>query len=206
MTVQMDLYQYWDRVLETVLIIDDDPDDVLALKSALKVRRPDAQLVAFATLEDARRFVEKGRPDMIFLDHHLPDGWGGDLALELKDRPALADVPIFVITGEPLVSLDYRVIALSKDDLDSETLSALIADFLRMRREAHRQDVRDLARIHTPEGGRDVAKCLSAAVREIRTARAQVTRSAPLGAIRQLEQAEDKLAAAIHALEQERMA
>lgn len=200
MTVQMDLYQHWDRVLETVLIIDDDPDDLMALRGALKARRPDAQVVAFGTLEDARKFVQHGRPDIIFLDHHLPDGWGGELAMEFRNNPDLVDVPIFVVTGEPLETLDYRVIAMSKDHLDSDTLSALLADFLRLSREAKRKDAAELARVHLLDTSDGVTGCLSAALREMRAIRAQVTRSAPLAAIRKLELAEDRLAAAIHVL------
>lgn len=46
-------------------------------------------------VETARTF----RPDLIFMDRHLRDGDGGEIAAELRADPDLGNVPVVFITG-----------------------------------------------------------------------------------------------------------
>lgn len=58
------------------LIIDDETDICYLLKSILRQKNIDATYVN--TLEEGRQFLQARTPDIIFLDNHLPDGFGMD--------------------------------------------------------------------------------------------------------------------------------
>ena len=195
MSVQVDLYRHWDRQIEVFLIVDDDPLDRGQLRAAITRHRPDVQVVEFDTLAAAKTYLARAHADLIVLDNRLPDGLGSTLAVDLISRPGFETVPIFVVTGDDLVTLDHRLVALSKDDLSADTFSALLADYLRTRREKTRESAASLARRYLPNGRADAAAALSHAIRTLRVARAQCARSSPLATIGNLEAVEDILLA-----------
>jgi diguanylate cyclase (GGDEF)-like protein len=80
-----------------ILVIDDDAD-IHALIVAM-LRPLQATIVGAATgaegLVSARAVV----PDLILLDHELPDGTGIDILHQLRSDPSLAGIPVIVVTG-----------------------------------------------------------------------------------------------------------
>lgn len=84
----------------TVLLIEDDLDDVLFIRNFLKTRRQDVpkfDLVDFNRLRQGVEYLENGGPaDVILLDLSLPDGHG----LKTISQVLLASpqVPIIVLT------------------------------------------------------------------------------------------------------------
>lgn len=81
-------------------IVDDDPSTAelvgqVAENSGWIAHR-------FARLSDVRGSLGRRRPALLILDDDLPDGRGGDLARELRDDPATADVPTVVCTAAPV--------------------------------------------------------------------------------------------------------
>ncbi len=81
-----------------ILIIDDDVSLTLSMKINLEdigdyeVRVENNSLKAVSA---AREF----RPDLILLDIVMPDLDGGDVSAQLKSDPALARVPILMVTA-----------------------------------------------------------------------------------------------------------
>lgn len=61
-----------------VLIIDDEADLCLLLKHYLQ--RKDFEVYISHTLIDGLSSFRSLRPDMVFLDNNLPDGYGWDVA------------------------------------------------------------------------------------------------------------------------------
>ena len=198
MTIQMDTYQHWDRQIETCLLVDDDALDRTAIRRAIERQRPDAQVIEFGTLKDARSYLDRAHADIVLLDNRLPDGFGSELATELQRRPEMRDTPIFVITNDAVADLDHSVIALSKDDLTPQSLAALMSEFLKARRLASLASPEALAADLLPEGDAGIAPAISRVIRLIRLSRAQISRSAPLATIKALESAEDLLLAVSH--------
>ncbi len=99
------------RVLEIVLI-EDNPGDVLLVRMALKEAEIAHHLTRFENGQDAMRSlctastVEEGAfvPDVILLDLNTPRSDGFDVLTRLKETEHLASVPIAIMTSSPAVS------------------------------------------------------------------------------------------------------
>jgi CheY-like chemotaxis protein len=79
-----------------VLIVEDDPDNLLAYEEILKL---DGFAVASAaTVLEANRIVRSVTPAAVLLDHMLPDGSGSSLCVTLR-RTAGHALPIVMVTG-----------------------------------------------------------------------------------------------------------
>lgn len=84
----------------TALIIDDSTSSRFVLSRYLD--KLQWQSHAAATMEDALRFLQTKRPDLIFVDYRLPDVEPTDLLNALAAQPASANVPVIVcVTDEP---------------------------------------------------------------------------------------------------------
>jgi len=83
----------------TALIIDDSTSSRFVLSRYLD--RLQWQSHAAATMEDALRFLQSKKPDLIFADYRLPDVEPADLLNALAAQPASANVPVIVcVTDE----------------------------------------------------------------------------------------------------------
>jgi chemotaxis family two-component system response regulator Rcp1 len=86
-----------------ILLIDDNPADVRMVREGLKEALPDARLSVAADGVEAIRFLRREgrhsrapRPDLIILDLRLPKKSGFDVLVEIKQDPALANIPVVV--------------------------------------------------------------------------------------------------------------
>ena len=73
-----------------VLIIDDEPDICYLLSSILKQKEMQACFVT--SLGEARAALGTQRPELVFLDNHLPDGRGIDFIAHIKNMTVPAKV------------------------------------------------------------------------------------------------------------------
>ena len=80
-----------------ILLIEDDAELREAMQETLALRGH--EVVPAGNGRDALREMRLARPDLVILDLMMPvmDGW--QFRAELKRDPALADVPIVVISG-----------------------------------------------------------------------------------------------------------
>ena len=85
----------------TCLIIEDNEVD--QIKMTRVVQRPPYGMRAHvaSTLRAARRALAGDRPGLILLDNNLPDGLGANFAQELAGNPALAGVPMIIVSDWP---------------------------------------------------------------------------------------------------------
>jgi len=80
-----------------ILVIDDDPDLVEALKIILETGS--YRVISASDGEEGLRRVKEENPDLIILDLLLPKEDGDVLCRELKADPRYANVPILVLTA-----------------------------------------------------------------------------------------------------------
>lgn len=89
----------------SVLLVEDDPGDVLIAREALQAARLSTRLdvvsdgveaIEFLRRRDRYRSAE--RPDLILLDLNLPRMSGQEVLAEVKSDPLLRRIPIVVLT------------------------------------------------------------------------------------------------------------
>jgi len=88
-----------------LLLVEDDPGDVLLVREALAERDLAQNLKVVGDGVEAVRYVRgegayegRARPDVILLDLNLPRKSGAEVLAEIKADPALAMIPIVVLT------------------------------------------------------------------------------------------------------------
>jgi two-component system, chemotaxis family, response regulator Rcp1 len=88
-----------------VLLVEDDPGDVMIAEEALKASRLKSRLTVVPDGVEALKYLrrEEGyrdveRPDLILLDLNLPGKTGHEVLAEVKTDPVLRKIPIVVLT------------------------------------------------------------------------------------------------------------
>ncbi len=162
-----------DRV--RVLYAEDNPTDADLTKAHFALHAPDIAIDLVDTGRECLSRLERGRYDVVLLDHHLPDMDGIDVLQELSGKHEL---PVVMVTGVGDESLVVQVLRLGAHDYVSkngnylETLPAVlksaVADYRVQRKQAdqtgppehqilyvehHRADI-DLTRRHFAEAAR----------------------------------------------------
>jgi chemotaxis family two-component system response regulator Rcp1 len=102
----------------TVLLVEDDPDDVYLTQEALRASKLRLSLAvvsdgvaAMQYLRSEAGYAECRRPDLILLDLNLPRMDGREVLTEVKDDPALTDIPVVILTtskAEEDIAASYR--------------------------------------------------------------------------------------------------
>jgi CheY-like chemotaxis protein len=89
----------------SVLLVEDDPGDVVIAREALAAGRlsTDLQVVtdgveAISYLRRTEGYADATRPDLILLDLNLPRKSGHEVLAEIKQDPELRRIPVVVLT------------------------------------------------------------------------------------------------------------
>ncbi|WP_013325342.1 ATP-binding response regulator [Gloeothece verrucosa] len=120
----------------TILLIDDDEVDRMAVRRALKKAGVAAQFYEATDAEEALELVSETTFDCIFLDYRLPDYDGLDLIKQFKAMGI--QVPLIVLTGQGDEQIAVEMMKagasdyLSKSRVSSETLSQTLRNALRV--------------------------------------------------------------------------
>jgi DNA-binding response OmpR family regulator len=102
-----------------ILVIDDDPDLVEALKIILETES--YQVVSAFDGKEGLKKVKEENPHLIILDLLLPKKDGDILCRELKRNPRYTDIPILVLTAvaekvDIKVFPEHKIRSLPADD------------------------------------------------------------------------------------------
>ena len=83
-----------------ILVVDDDGPIIMLMRSLLREFGYEARTATSgaAAVEAARAEA----PDLVLLDKNMPGMSGGDVIRALRSDVGLAEVPILVLTGDPL--------------------------------------------------------------------------------------------------------
>jgi CheY-like chemotaxis protein len=88
-----------------VLLVEDDPGDVLMTREAFTDNKVRNRLTVVSDGEEALAYLRReppysdaARPDLILLDLNLPRRDGREVLAEIKGDPALHQIPVVVLT------------------------------------------------------------------------------------------------------------
>jgi two-component system response regulator len=91
-----------------VLLVEDDPGDVLLTSEAFAQHHLDVQLHVVGDGDEATRFLRRTgdfasapRPALVLLDLNLPRRSGLEALADLKADPDLQTIPVVVLTTSP---------------------------------------------------------------------------------------------------------
>jgi two-component system, chemotaxis family, response regulator Rcp1 len=85
-----------------IVVIEDNPADVFLVRQALREAGIDFELQSFEDGEQALEALSRpaGKaPGLIFLDLNLPRLDGAEVLIRIRNMPALAEVPVAVLTS-----------------------------------------------------------------------------------------------------------
>ena len=83
---------------KSIYILDDN-DDIRDLIIHF-LSEENFEVTGFSTVEDFRKAILFGNPDLVILDVMLTDGNGIDLCDELKDNRATQHIPILIMSAD----------------------------------------------------------------------------------------------------------
>lgn len=101
-----------------ILLVDDDPDDHFFMQTVIREFDPCINVKSVyngVQALDVLTKLEGGLPDLILTDLNMPILSGFELLVELKNNPALKDIPVFIISTSKQPKLE-------KDCLDKGAL------------------------------------------------------------------------------------
>jgi CheY-like chemotaxis protein len=91
--------------LISVLLVEDDPGDVLLIREAFSDHKVGNVLTVVNDGVEAMKYVRgegeyanAERPDLVLLDLNLPRKSGAEVLAEIKGDPKLATIPVVVLT------------------------------------------------------------------------------------------------------------
>jgi PAS domain S-box-containing protein len=125
-----------DYISGTILYIEDNTSNLRLVERLLKQRRPAITLLHASDGTIGIRMALAYKPDLIFLDLHLPDTPGDEVLRRLWEDTRTREIPVAVLSADATLSQSRRLIAngakayLTKP-LDVSKMLALIDERLR---------------------------------------------------------------------------
>ncbi len=112
-----------------IMLVDDDPDLRQAL--SLRLRANNFDTVNVCDGFSAIAMAQKGKPQLIILDLGLPAGDGFTVLKNLQQSPALAKIPVIVLSardpeGNERRTLESGAVAFFQKPADNEELLGVI--------------------------------------------------------------------------------
>jgi response regulator RpfG family c-di-GMP phosphodiesterase len=108
---------------QTILVLDDEPDNVLLIEETIKRNLPEVRTVAFTSPQAAVAWCATHEPDLCLIDYKMP-GMSGIEFLALVRRQARFDgVPMIMITGQPGSELQQQALNSGATDFLSKPLN-----------------------------------------------------------------------------------
>jgi CheY-like chemotaxis protein len=94
-----------------IVCVDNDPDGLEVLRLTMS-SLPDVQFVAATTGRDGLALVHEARPSVLLVDLQLPDISGVTVVEMCRRLPALASVPVIVLTADAAMATRRAIEAL----------------------------------------------------------------------------------------------
>jgi two-component system, OmpR family, response regulator MprA len=123
---------------KAILVVEDDPDLRAFYRQVLGINGYDVGAVEDGI--DALRRIETNPPDLVILDLELPRLGGRDVQQELAAHAATRNIPIVVVSGSEIRSLDPAAFfCILRKPVTADNLLAVVDDCFRRARQRWQQ-------------------------------------------------------------------
>jgi len=104
-------------MLKSVLIIDDNQDDILITRRVISKIDPEIEVEAVSSGQEGLDFLRKGteHPTLVLLDLKMPGMSGFDTLRRIRADKSLQDLPVVVVTSSSLESDEKESLACGSD-------------------------------------------------------------------------------------------
>jgi response regulator RpfG family c-di-GMP phosphodiesterase len=99
-----------EHMSQTILILDDEPDNVHLIEETIRRNLPDVHTIGFCSPREAATWCEQNEPDLCLIDYKMPGMSGIEFMAQLRRRRYFQSVPIIMITGQPDAELQQRAL------------------------------------------------------------------------------------------------
>jgi two-component system response regulator VicR len=86
-------------MVKKIMIVDDNPDIILSIKSGLKVVASDYEIIGAESGEKCLELLETETPDLILLDIMMPEMSGWETFDKLKGNASWGKIPVVFLTA-----------------------------------------------------------------------------------------------------------
>ena len=107
-----------------ILVVDDDPPILLLMRNLL--REFGFETLAASSGQQAIDEARKKTPDLVLLDRNMPGMSGDETLRELRALPEVNDVPVLILSGEPMEPNEIRDLGATDAVLKPFDVPALI--------------------------------------------------------------------------------
>jgi two-component system, response regulator RpfG len=111
---------------QTILILDDEPDNVLLIEETIKRNLPNVRTVGFSSPQEAAAWCDANEPDLCLIDYKMPGMSGIEFMTQVRRRLRFQGVPMIMITGQPSTELQQQALDGGATDFLSKPIN--IAD------------------------------------------------------------------------------
>ncbi|HUP59592.1 MAG TPA: response regulator [Thermoanaerobaculia bacterium] len=91
-----------------ILVVDDDAPILLLMRNLL--REFGFEPLAVASGPEAIEQARQRTPDLVLLDWNMPGMSGDEVLRTMRAEPALASVPVLILSGTPMESQELRAV------------------------------------------------------------------------------------------------
>jgi response regulator RpfG family c-di-GMP phosphodiesterase len=108
---------------QTILILDDEPDNVLLIEETIKRNLPDVRTVGFTLPQEAVSWCSANEPDLCLIDYKMPGMSGIEFMAQVRRRARFQGVPIIMITGTPGSEIQQQALECGATDFLSKPIN-----------------------------------------------------------------------------------
>lgn len=108
---------------QTILILDDEPDNVLLIEETIKRNLPNVRTVGFSSPQAAVAWCEANEPDLCLIDYKMPGMSGIEFMARVRRRAHFQGVPMIMITGQPSTELQQQALDSGATDFLSKPIN-----------------------------------------------------------------------------------
>jgi response regulator RpfG family c-di-GMP phosphodiesterase len=112
-----------EHMSQTILILDDEPDNVHLIEETIRRNLPDVRTVGFCSPREAAAWCELNEPDLCLIDYKMPGMSGIEFMALVRRRACFQGVPMIMITGQPNTELQQRALDSGATDFLSKPIN-----------------------------------------------------------------------------------
>lgn len=108
---------------QTVLILDDEPDNVLLIAESLRRQMPEIRPIGFSSASEAVAWCALNEPDLCLIDYRMPEMSGSDFLRAVRRLGHFRAVPVIMITAQACPALQEEALQAGATDILSKPIN-----------------------------------------------------------------------------------